>query len=286
VRSPQLIRANEFDYLSIGVMQAGEHRADQDGASVTLKPRDIVLSHHARPNTGAYSSFRCLRLHLPRSIAPAFLRDRDVNGIVLEGARAGTRLLAQHVEGIWDGLEELTASEIQASVEAAFLIAAGSLQGGTALRPDHREAIGRTVRRTIQTYIDERLDDLRLGPDMICGAFHISRSKLYRLFDAEGGIASYITARRLDRCWNLLRTRGREAGSIGSLAYACGFNSEASFSRAFRRRFGASAREVRDLLAPHRPERENDGGELSAETRIMGWYRSLATRSTTRSRTG
>ena len=276
VRSPQLIRANECDYLSIGLMQAGEHRADQDGMSVILKPGDIVLSHQARPSSGAYSSFKSLRLHLPRSMAPAFMRYRDVNGVVLNGARPGTRLLAHHVEGLWDCLEDLTATEIQASVEAAFLIASGNLQANAELLPDHRAAIGRTIRRMIQSFVDERLDDPRLGPDTVCRAFHISRSKLYRLFDAEGGVVSYITARRLDRCWELLRTRGREAGPIGSLAYAYGFGSEASFSRAFRRRFGASARDVRDSLAPLRPGSAGHADELSAQTRIMGWYRNLA----------
>ncbi|MEW6641733.1 MAG: helix-turn-helix domain-containing protein [Pseudomonadota bacterium] len=277
-RSRSLIRANEFDHLSICVVQSGEHRADQNGTSVALKPGDVLFTHHARPSKGAYSTFKCLRLHLPRSMAPAFLRDRDVNGVVLKGDLASTRLLSRHIEELWASLTELAADEISASVDAAFLIATGNLQANVSLAPHHREAIGRTFKHTIQAFIDERLDDPRLGPDMICASFHISKSKLYRLFEAEGGIASYITACRLDHCWQQLRSGGPHVASIGRLAYAHGFNSDVSFSRAFRRRFGASPREVRDAVAPVRYGGAGDEAALSTEARIMGWYRDLATR--------
>jgi AraC-like DNA-binding protein len=276
VRSPRLIRANEYDHLSICVVQSGEHRADQNGASVALKPGDVLFTHHARPSKGAYTHFKCLRLHIPRAMAPRFLRDRDVNGVVLKGSLAGARLLARHIEGLWDSLTELTPEEITASVEASFLMASGNLHANVPLLPDHREAVGRTYKRTIQSFIDERLHDPRLGPDMICAAFHVSKSKLYRLFEPDGGVASFITARRLDHCREQLKTRGREAGSISSLAYACGFNSDVSFSRAFRRRFGVSPRDVRDAVAPAGRWQADDDASLSAQARIMGWYSSLA----------
>jgi len=276
-RSPSLIRANEFDHISICVVQSGEHRADHNGVSVALKPGDVLLTHHARPSIGTYSAFKCLRLHLPRSMAPPFLRDRDVNGVVLKGALASTRLLTRHIGDVWDSLSDLAPSEVAASVEAAFLMVAGNLHANIALEPDHCAAVRRTVKRAIQSFIDERLDDPRLGPDAICASFHISRAKLYRLFEAEGGIASHIRASRLDRCWDRLRIRGREAGSIASLAYSSGFNSDVSFTRAFRRRFGASPREVRDSAVPSRHWHPGNEATLSPEARIMGWYRSLGT---------
>lgn len=276
IRSPGLIRANEFDHLSLCVVQDGEQRSDQNDVSVRLKPGDVLIAHHARSSRSAYSSFKCLRLHLPRSMTPAFLRDRNVNGVVLSGSRPGTRLLTQHIEGVWNSLADLAASEITASVEAAFLIAAGSLQADISLLPEQQEAIDRTFKSSIQSFIMERLHDPRLGSETICATFHISKSKLYRLFELERGINSYITGCRLDRCWQRLRTGGRDTGPISSLAYASGFSSDVSFSRAFRRRFGLSPREVRDSVAPlHRRHDDNDAAS-SIEQRIMGWYRELA----------
>lgn len=276
VRSQSLIRANEFDHLSICVVQSGEHRADQNGTSVALKPGDVLLTHHARPSKGAYTPFKCLRLHIPRSMAPSFLRDRDVNGVVLKGSLASTRLLARHIESLWDSLTDLAPDEIDASVEASFLIATGNLQANISLLPDQRDAVGRTYKRTIQSFIDERRHDPRLGPDMICASFHVSKSKLYRLFEPEGGVASFITARRLDHCCEQLKARGREAGPISSLAYACGFHSDVSFSRAFRRRFGVSPRDMRDAVVPAQRRLASDDASLSTQERILGWYRGLA----------
>lgn len=276
-RSPGLIRANEFDHVSICVVQSGEHRGDLDGASAVLRPGDVFITHHARPSTIAYSDFRCLRLHIPRFMAPSLLRNRNVHGLVLKGQVPGARLLARHVEQAWASLTELAPGEIATAAEAAFLMAAGSVGANTPLRPDHREAIGRTVKQAIYAFIDERLGDPRLGPDTICACFNISKSKLYRLFENEGGIASLVMARRLDACWRKLRTDGREAGPIHGLAYAHGFQSDASFSRAFRRRFGASPSEVRDSFML-RYGYAGDGVPPQDDGHIMGLYRNLAAR--------
>lgn len=273
-RTQNLIRANEFDYLSMSVVQAGEHRMNADGISTILSPGDVFLTHHARPSTVAYSSFKCLRIHIPRAMAPTFLRESDVNGVVLKRARAGTALLSRHIEGLWASLADLAPDEIAASVDAAFMIASGSLHANMQLQPEHRQAVSRTMLRSIQAFIQDQLADPRLGPDVICTAFRISKSTLYRLFEHEGGVISYITACRLDRCWQKLRIHGRDAGFISSLAYDCGFNSEVNFSRAFRRRFGVSPRDVRGSFPSARRGSADDAAQ-SVEGRILGRYRNL-----------
>ncbi|MGY3607953.1 MULTISPECIES: helix-turn-helix domain-containing protein [unclassified Bradyrhizobium] len=238
-------------------------------------PGDVFFTHHARSSTIAYSSFECLRLHIPRAMAPAFLRDSDVNGAVLKEGRAGTALLTRHIEGLWSSLADLAPDEIAASVDAAFVIASGSLHATMPLQPEHRQAMSRTVLRSIQSFIQDRLADPRLGPDVICAAFRISKSTLYRLFEQEGGVITHIRACRLDRCWQKLRTQGREAGPITSLAYDCGFNSDVSFSRAFRRRFGVSPREVRDSFSSAPRGSADDDTMQSIEQRILSRYRNV-----------
>lgn len=273
-RTPNLIRANEFDYLSMSVVQAGEHLMDVDGISTTLSPGDVFFTHHARPSTVAYAPFKCLRLHIPRAMAPIFFRESDINGVVLKQERAGTALLSRHIEGLWASLADLTQDEIAASVDAAFMIASGSLRAKMQLQPEHRKAVNRTVLNSIRAFIQDQLADPRLGPDVICTVFRISKSTLYRLFEHEGGVISYITACRLDRCWHKLRINGRDAGLISSLAYDCGFNSEVSFSRAFRRRFGVSPREVRSSFASARRGSADDAAQ-AVEGRILGRYRNI-----------
>ncbi len=61
----------------------------------------------------------------------------------------------------------------------------------------------------IVDYIDAHLGDCELGEQMICDAFAMSRSTVYRLFQAHGGVARYI---RECRAWLAHRHLAREPG--------------------------------------------------------------------------
>ncbi|MFI6870825.1 helix-turn-helix domain-containing protein [Nocardia sp. NPDC050406] len=108
------------------------------------------------------------------------------------------------------------------------------------------EAGQRTLLPRIQSFIDERLGDPELCPEMIAAAHHISTRYLYKLFRAEGcGVAEWIRGRRLERCRaDLLdpAARGRTAHAI---ATRWGFTSPAHFTRIFRRAYGFPPGEFR-----------------------------------------
>jgi AraC-like DNA-binding protein len=96
---------------------------------------------------------------------------------------------------------------------------------------------------------------------------------LYRAFDSFGGVAAYITTRRLDRAFEALVARRDRALTIGEIARRHGFTSDAHFSRAFRARFGLSPREVEDM--PGGP----DGAAISLGAgpapAALNWMKSL-----------
>jgi len=90
----------------------------------------------------------------------------------------------------------------------------------------------------IVDYIDAHLGDCELGEQMICDAFAMSRSTVYRLFQAHGGVARYI---RECRAWLAHRHLAREPGCrLTWLLYEVGFASERQFQRAFLAQFGMS----------------------------------------------
>ncbi|HCR35006.1 MAG TPA: AraC family transcriptional regulator, partial [Stenotrophomonas sp.] len=77
-----------------------------------------------------------------------------------------------------------------------------------------------------------------LGEQMICEAFGMSRSTVYRLFQAHGGVARYI---RECRAWLAHRHLARDPGCrLTWLLYEVGFASERQFQRAFLAQFGMS----------------------------------------------
>jgi AraC-like DNA-binding protein len=114
-----------------------------------------------------------------------------------------------------------------------------------------------------------------MTPASIAAGLGISRSTLYALFEPEGGIESYVFARRLDRAFDTIVNDSARASGLGEIAFAIGFKSEAHFSRAFLARFGLKPREVRRLaMAPGlQASSLNDDG--SAAMTLSDWVKML-----------
>jgi len=95
----------------------------------------------------------------------------------------------------------------------------------------------------IRSYIRDRLDQDWLTPAAIQAAFRLSRPTLYRLFEADGGLAEYIRNCRLQAAAaEMLHSPGC---AIVDIAYGAGFNSASDFCRAFRRAYGMTPRHFR-----------------------------------------
>ena len=73
----------------------------------------------------------------------------------------------------------------------------------------------------------------------------MSRSKLYRLFENNGGVAHFINRERLREAHRRLNS-DRETLSIHAIGNEVGFVDHSTFSRAFRREFGCSPTEARE----------------------------------------
>jgi AraC-like DNA-binding protein len=96
------------------------------------------------------------------------------------------------------------------------------------------------IRRIVRTHLRSPL----LGTEMLCRAACISRSRLYRLLEGEGGVVRYIRRQRLLEAYaelcDVSNTR-----SIAAIAYGLCFADPSTFSRMFRQEFDASPGEVR-----------------------------------------
>jgi len=84
-----------------------------------------------------------------------------------------------------------------------------------------------------------------LSIEEIADQLHISRVSLYRHFHREFGISPkrYLVERRLERARQLLLQPGQ---TVSEIAFTCGFNSEAYFSRLFHQQTGQSPSRYRD----------------------------------------
>ena len=90
--------------------------------------------------------------------------------------------------------------------------------------------------------------DANLADDMdaigLCEALRCSRSALYRATSPVGGVSSLINERRLAAVRSRLHNRD-EPRTVAELALAHGFPDAASFSRSFKKRYGATATDMR-----------------------------------------
>lgn len=97
-------------------------------------------------------------------------------------------------------------------------------------------------RERLDQVIDQHLSESSWTIEALADAMHTDRTNLFRKVKAQLGMSpsEYLRDRRLLRGQSLLHS---EVGSISEIAYAVGFESLSSFSRAYRQRFGCAPSE-------------------------------------------
>ncbi len=167
-------------------------------------------------------------------------------GVALDGPLA--RLLGDFMLSLERQLPEIAAADMPRLTEAArALIAACVAPSADRLALAQRQIDFGRLERVRQT-IRAHLHSPRLGTDTLCRAVGMSRSGLYRLLNAEGGVARYIQRLRLQEAYATL-SDPLNRRTISAVAEELCFSDASSFGRAFRAMFGYSASEVRAAAA-------------------------------------
>lgn len=100
-------------------------------------------------------------------------------------------------------------------------------------------------------YIHSNLGSDQLSHESICRSLGISRTRLYQLFSASGGVLNYIRKQRLLAAYGDL-SDAANTRPISEIAEVAGFYLAANFSRAFSHEFGVNPRDVRKAAAQQR----------------------------------
>ena len=106
----------------------------------------------------------------------------------------------------------------------------------------------------IKRHIEANLTSPSLSAGQLCRRFRISRASLYRLFEAEDGLARFIQAQRLNRALRQLVSPEWQGKDLIDLAADLQFSSASTFIREFRRQFSATPGEIRELAEAWRDE--------------------------------
>jgi AraC-like DNA-binding protein len=247
-RTPSLIAAAAEDYFLVSIQTKGAGALVQDGRTAALAPGDFALYDSTRPYELHFDAeFQQYVLMLPGPTLRSQLRRvQELTARSVRGSRGAGHLMIEMIRTLATDigvLEPAAAAAVAQSVEHIVVAGLSSLVAPGAPAPEPELA---ARREQIKACARTRLRDPGLTVAAIAATLHTSVSTLHRAFAGEPcSIAEWIWAKRLDAvradlCDPALRHR-----TISDLAFSWGFVDASHFSRAFKARFGCTARDVR-----------------------------------------
>jgi AraC-like DNA-binding protein len=249
IRLPETIRMDGHDFVGVILLQRGAITGDLDGCRVEVGPGQALIADFGRPSSLEHSDHDLITIGLDRALVQQRLPWlQGLNGTVID-ARAAEPLF-RHLQGLLDRIRAGHAQHPDTETRAiADWVAATIPQPGDAAAPPRRRADDLRAFERAAAYIEAHLDSEDLEPSAIWKAANVSRSRLYRLFAQEGGVARYVIHQRLLRARQALANPD-DPRTISAIAYDCGFTNVAHFARAFREAFGLTASQARNGSAP------------------------------------
>lgn len=227
------------------------------GSTLNLKRKDaihcenerLIIIDTARPWEAYNTNFQNLSLVIPRRLLYNKKLDLDIqHGRVLEcNKNPFAHLLMNHILSLYSNIESFSQEDAYQLVSPSIdiVVAALSYTQNNSMEYFVRQNNMATTFK-IKEFIELNLTNSNLCIELILVKFNLTKSTLYRLFPNEyGGIKKYIQMRRLSLAFRLLKNKKNKL-SISEIAYRTGFESQSSFSRAFKNHFYQSPKMVQE----------------------------------------
>jgi AraC-like DNA-binding protein len=246
-RTQSLIAATAEDYFLVSIQTDGAGRITQDGRTAELGPGDFALYDSTRPYELLFDdAFQQYVVMLPGPMLRSQLRRAfELTARRVRGSRGAGHLMIEMIRTLAAGIDVLEPAAAAAVAQSVEHIVVAGLSSLTSDAPVPEPELA-ARREQIKACARARLRDPGLTVAAIAAALHTSVSTLHRAFAGEPcSIAEWIWAQRLDAvradlCDPTLRHR-----TISDIAFSWGFVDASHFSRAFKTRFGCTARDVR-----------------------------------------
>lgn len=258
------------DGLDVYLIQfyLGGATGDRDAASGEwTRPGDMYIVDASESLSTDATASEIVHLVLPRPMLSPLLHSPDgQGGRIIRGDAPLVALLRQHLVGLNREVGRMSQAEASLVLKPTLELAAAAING--APDPMQKSSVEHALIGSIRRHVSDNLADPSLSAESIMGAFGISRTTLYRLFDCFGGIASYVRDERLKRCRDMLADPACSHLTAAEIGARWGFMHPESFTRAFTKAFGIGPRAVRQAAA----ERMRPG-----QGRDPAWSRWLTT---------
>ncbi|WP_448660264.1 helix-turn-helix domain-containing protein [Sphingomonas sp. CJ99] len=178
----------------------------------------------------------CLCVFIPRDVMRAYAPGAErLHGQFVDHARA--RLFGAHLHSLDRHSAQFTVADQQVLVASTMTLLSACLFPDAPVDQHRLQALDASLFDRACSLVDERLEEPALDGEIVARALGLSRAGLYRLFGGIGGVQRFIRDRRLRRA-HILLSQATDGSRISQIAYLMGYDSEASFTRAFRQRYG------------------------------------------------
>jgi AraC-like DNA-binding protein/mannose-6-phosphate isomerase-like protein (cupin superfamily) len=144
---------------------------------------------------------------------------------------------------------DLPVSEAGAVADTIIQLATACLEPLSNQQNEARSGRRAVSLATIKAAIEQRLFGAGLTLHTLIDEFGITRSTLYRMFEPLGGVNAYISERRLRHAFRRMADAMEPQLRISQMAFDLGFSHPSAFTRAFKKQFGMSPKEVRSLAS-------------------------------------
>ncbi|MHB2169852.1 helix-turn-helix domain-containing protein [Alsobacter sp. R-9] len=244
VRDATRVRRDQFDHWVIRVQTKGRGELRHAGFDAVTGPGDVVLFSVNDTWSINWDDVEWVSLCFPRDFD---LRLSQALATMpsgpLRGAAAG--LFADVLRALPARVSAAREDEIAGLLGVVHAALVGCLSSAAASAGSSPDAVASLGKERVRRAVLRNLGSARLTPAHLAAAAGMSRSALYRLFEAEGGVARYIRTMRLTLAHAALRDPTLAHKSIAAIAEEHGFPDPPEFSRAFRSAFGVTPRDVR-----------------------------------------
>lgn len=215
---------------------------------------DIVYGGAQRTVFDMAGDHRLLFVRVPQAHPLLKARTPMPEAIGMIGAdMTSARMIAGMLRSVADTMLDITEDQLRPVEVALPEFITATLRDQAPAKSLGGAAGGRAalLERVFQS-IEMRLSDPDLSIHQIASEHGISSRYLQKLFETHGeSFSQYVKLRRLERCRLDLGSPLHAQRTISEILFQWGFNDSATFSRAFRDRYGVSPREYRKA-----PERE------------------------------
>ncbi len=246
-RTTQHVRRDHLDHYGLFAQGQGSREFVINETEETLHTGDLQIFDLAQAELSSATAGSSGTLFLPRDLVDrVFPGFSDLHGTVLRTRQA--RMLAAHIVAMHTYLEAIPPEGVDGFLACTLSLAFDTLGAYTATATAPNASLSRNLeglRFQIDRHLDANLGDLLLSPETVAAHFNLSRSALYRLFEADGGVVRYLREKRLKRIHDIL-ARGTEERPLFLLAEDYGFISGSSLRRAFRDYYGYTPSDLRE----------------------------------------